>query len=240
VEALRVTLEGPTASFRYPHFIYGRQPSFGAPPPATLRGLVAAAQGGWEGTAGLEMACAFTFQARADDLETLHIAEAGGGRIPKGSSWPLNLVATPTPFRRETLFFPRLTLYIRGSPSHLDRLRRAFLQPRYALTLGRSQDLATVAEAEPVSLDRSAEAYLEPGLYPAAARSFLREGHVVMMPVSVSVPRRDRVRWDRFIVTERRVTVDRQVPELWVDPAAETWRGRRRGVVFLGALGPAP
>lgn len=234
MDTLRVTMDGLTASFRHPHFIYGRQPSYSAPPPSTLYGLICAARGVMVPRRGLQVACVFHVAGRADDLEHLHIATAGSGR-PRGDwPYPVNLEATVTPFQRETLFFPRLELYFAAERDRLEELEHAFRCPRYALSLGRSQDLATVRAVERVDLRPIAGAYLEPGLYPASARRFLRTGHLVTMPVEVDLPERIGVRWGRFVVTDTRVRVNGTgSPELWLDPNIPLWKGAGRGLIFF-------
>ena len=47
MRVLKVTLEGITTSFRYPHFMVNVQPSYRMPPPATIYGHICSALGEW-------------------------------------------------------------------------------------------------------------------------------------------------------------------------------------------------
>jgi len=237
MEALVVRIDGLTASFRHPHFASGRQPSYTVPPPTTLYGLVSAALGDFPDRPSVRAACLFRSLGRGDDVEHLHIATPGSGRETKDWPWPRNLTAEVSPLRRETLFFPTLELYLTGEPSLLTRLEEAFRRPYYPVSLGRSQDVATVTHIARRQLIRSAAAYLEPGLYPASARRLTTSGHLVTMPAEMDPRDRSGLRWGRFLVIDERTTamdgVPDAPPEVWVDPERTTWRGAGQGVIFL-------
>ena len=45
MRVLRVLIEAPVTSFRYPHFLIGRQITYDMPPPSTIYGHVMSAVG---------------------------------------------------------------------------------------------------------------------------------------------------------------------------------------------------
>lgn len=114
-------MEGTTCSFRYPHFLVGRQPTYPLPPPATIYGHICSALGEWIDPQSLEFAYSFTHAGRADDLEHIHVATVGSGRPTKEWVHPVNLDVTVSPLPREIFVFPQMTLYLR-SQGALDRL----------------------------------------------------------------------------------------------------------------------
>jgi CRISPR-associated protein Cas5t len=59
LKAAKIVIEGPVASFRYPHFLIGRQISFDMPPPSTIYGHIASAVGEWLDAAGIKFAYNF-------------------------------------------------------------------------------------------------------------------------------------------------------------------------------------
>lgn len=234
MRALVAVVEGLTASFRHPHFVYGRQPSFGAPTPTAIYGLLSAAWGDWIDARGLRFACRFRCLAHVDDVEHLHILTRGSGRLRPDYPWPVNLEGQVTPFRREVLAFPRLELALASggegsSTVSLEELAAALSTPRYALSLGRSQDLATVTSLRLAELRPVREARLEPGLYPSSARTFLREGYLQTMPTAISVPDRARVEWGRFIELHEPARVVCEDDEtLWAESVVAEGGGPQR------------
>ena len=88
----RVEVEGPTTSFRYPHFLVGRQPTYEMPPLATLYGHICSAVGEWLDPSGLRIGFRFTYTAKADDKEQIHIitASAPRAKLP-GTDMPANV-----------------------------------------------------------------------------------------------------------------------------------------------------
>src|SRR5690349_16743254 len=147
MRVLKVELEGMTTSFRYPHFLVGRQPSLPLPPPATIYGHISSALGYWPDPASVQFAYSFRCAGRVDDLESQHIVGASSGRF-KG--YPKNLEGNINPTYRQVLLSPRLSLYLLAD--NLEHYLQAFRQPRYAVVLGRSQDLATYTRVEMIEL----------------------------------------------------------------------------------------
>jgi CRISPR-associated protein Cas5t len=252
VRALRVEAEGLTTSFRYPHFLVGRQPSFRMPPPATIYGHICSAAGEFIDPVGLRFGYVFTFEGIADDLETLHIATVGRGNMPNDRSLPRNLDVTTNPVPRELLLFPRLTLYI-DAPESLERLYRAFREPRFVVVLGRSQDLMSYRRVDVVELEEAEGAYLESTLLPWSFRPRVRAGVGVTMPRFIDPEDRKRVIWSAFVVLEERVwmALPGQEPgsgryfvraagsdeRVWIDPETPVLRGLRRGVIWHDFVG---
>jgi CRISPR-associated protein Cas5t len=140
LDAIRVTLTAYTASFRVPSLV-GHQLTLTVPPLSTIYGLLSAAAGRWalpEAVAWLAYRCAYA--TKATDLEAIRTVERS------------QLQATPRFVQRdvivrEFLSLPRLTLYL--PPEWEARFRR----PRYALLLGRTQDIGAVEAIVSVKLE---------------------------------------------------------------------------------------
>lgn len=211
LDTLRVVVEGPVTSFRYPHFMQGVQPSYAMPPPATLFGHVCSALGEPAAPESFRIALHFTSEGRFTDYEHIHLF----GREPKLS-----------PFRRELLFRPRLTLYI-DRPDWLDAFRR----PRYVVALGRSQDLMRYSAVDVVALRREATAYAEHTLLPYSMAGYVQGMIALTMPRFLTA-RRD-VSWGQYaMIREPRALLPEAGPQ-WIDPDAPLWRGLPRAVVWL-------
>ncbi len=137
MQVLRARIVGWVTSFRYPVFVTGVQPSLPVPPLSTIFGLLSAARG-WPVTPShVSVGYVFFTSGRATDLETIY----------ELSSTPLR--AKSNVVKRGLLYKPELYLY-------LDDLsfEEALRSPAYPLLLGRSSDLALVAELEQVTLKR--------------------------------------------------------------------------------------
>ncbi len=234
MRVLRIVAEGPTTSFRYPHFIMQVQPTFLAPPPATIYGHVASALGDWFDPAGVRFAYHFTYRAKVRELEhTILLAPAGGkmGDLPRAMEGPVN------PFRREVLFLPRLTLYL-NRPEWID----AFRSPSYAVVLGRSQDLFTYTAIDTVELEEADEAYFEHTLLPYDVNRHTGRGFAVLMPRYIDGANRRQPTFERYVVIQERVATttdflyfgDRPPGRFLIDPDSPEHNGLRRGLSFLG------
>jgi CRISPR-associated protein Cas5t len=199
MSVLRVVAEGQTTSFRYPHFMQGVQPTFRMPPPATLYGHVCSVLGDWVDPTGVEFAVHFRYQAEFEDLESTHVLTPAGGRL-QGTSHPKVLGGNINPFRRGILFRPRLVLYL-NRPDWLEAFRR----PRYAVALGRSQDLFTYRDVGVVALAHAGAAYFEHTLMPDDFARHTGAGQVVLMPRFVEVRARRHPRFERYLILQRRV-----------------------------------
>lgn len=69
---LRVLIEGWTASFRYPTFISGFQPTLPVPPLSTIYGLLSAVKGDLVTPEDTDVGFVFDFEAKSVDLETIY------------------------------------------------------------------------------------------------------------------------------------------------------------------------
>lgn len=247
MRVLRVELEAATASFRYPHFLVGRHPTFAMPPPATLYGLVCAAVGDYVLPETLCLGFMFTYEAQASDFEHLHIITPKGARTKfdwQGRKLSYNTEGQVNPTTRDFLFNARLTLYI----NRLD-FAGAFRSPYYAVSLGRSQDLATIRRIDEIELSPADCAYLEHTLLPAEERLWLGSGIVLTLPRFLDPTRAREPRFDHYLMLRERIYAHREpdhalrselgellvraLPdgrELWVDPDTPAYHGAHRAV----------
>lgn len=132
----RIHLRGWTASFRYPMFISGFQPTLPFPPLSTIYGLLSAAKGELVTPKDTDFGFIFTSRGKAVDVETIYEL-----------SEPLR--AKSNVCKREVLFEPELYLYI-PKPEFADCLHK----PYYPLLIGCSTELAVVEEIKEVELEQ--------------------------------------------------------------------------------------
>lgn len=208
LDVLRVQIEGVVTSFRYPHFVQGVQPTFDFPPPATLFGHVCSALGTQLPRDSFRVGLHFTYVSRFRDYEHTHMV----GRVVKLS-----------PFERELLFQPRLTLYL-DRPDWIDAFRR----PRYVVTLGRSQDLMTYRDVRVLRLEAAAASYVEQTLLPQPFVGLLDSYTVLHLPQWIT-PNRE-THWADYAAV--RTAQPWSEPAL-TDPTAPGWRGLPRAVIWL-------
>jgi CRISPR-associated protein Cas5t len=245
--AVRVEIRAPVTSFRYPHFLVGRQPSFDMPPPSTIYGHVASALGELPAPDSFRFGYHFTYRSRGSDYEHQHIITAGRSRQvfqSGGRDYPVSVNATVQPHARDFLFQPRLVLYLDNAS-----LGAAFRAPVFPVILGRSQDLAEIVEVRELELIEQPGAYLEHTLLPFAYRQRLGMGFTVWMPRYIGPPPERRPYFDQFITLRERVyggevessdtlgirRLLRQPGEglsWWIDPLTPVDRGVQRAVVF--------
>ena len=134
MKALRILIKGWTASFRFPGFISGYQPTLPVPPLSTVYGLISAAKGEFVGAEDVSIGYVFTNEGKAVDIEVIYELSPG-------------LTAKSNVVKREFLLNPELYLYI-NDLSYETYFRR----PHYPLLLGRSGDLVSVVAIEKVEL----------------------------------------------------------------------------------------
>ncbi|AEC52740.1 hypothetical protein PNA2_1825 [Pyrococcus sp. NA2] len=130
---IRVKLKSWTASFRYPTFQSGYQPTLPVPPLSTIQGILSAARG--EIVSFREVpfiGYVFISEGRGLDLERIYALGKPETDVIK----------------REILFNNTLYLYLP------DEWERYFRKPRFQLLLGRSSDIATVEEIKKIDLER--------------------------------------------------------------------------------------
>lgn len=236
---LKVELEGLTTSFRYPHFMAGRHPTFPMPPPATLYGQICSAVGDWVDPKGLEFGYVFTHEGIAQDIEHCHILEVSKSRRNfewQEAEYPANIEGVVNPFRRDFFFRPRLTLYL-NRPDWLEHFR----SPRYAVVLGRSQDLATYTRVTVVELQQSEQAYYEHTLLPYDEwRTRIGRGVSLVMPRFLDYYHKREPQFERYIALQERVHTngeavlhyEGQSLRHWIDPETPEWQGVQRGVAL--------
>lgn len=235
MRVLKIVAEGVTTSFRYPHFIQQVQPTFPMPPPATIYGHIASALGNWFDPAGVQFAYHFTYAAKIRELEHTILLSASSGKL-KDTALPKVLEGNVNPFDREILFQPRLTLYL-NQPDWLNYFR----SPRYAVVLGRSQDLFTYTYVETVELSQDDHAYFEHTLLPYSATRQTNRGYAVLMPRYVDNFEGRRPSFARYFIVQERIHSnqflwfgERTAEECyWIDPATTASKGDHLGLQFL-------
>lgn len=199
LKVLRVQIEGVTASFRYPHFLVGRQPTYAMPPPSTILGMIGGAIGAYPTRQDYQFAYTFKCERnRVDDLETIWSIEANTSTRGLSKDYNINAVSNVLP--REWLIHPKMTLYISGD--NLDVLELAFKAPCYAPVLGRSQDLVTYTRVEQVELTQAISGRLHEGLYPMVLREDIPYGASVMMPKFIDPDNRWDVNWEWYVTLD--------------------------------------
>lgn len=131
----RIHIRGWTASFRYPAFISGRQPTLPVPPLSTIYGMISAAKGALVTPEDVRIGYVFESNGKAVDLETIYELED-------------HLKAKSNVCKRELLFEPSLYLYVEKR-EYADVFRR----PHYPLLIGRSTELAMVEEVKEITTE---------------------------------------------------------------------------------------
>ncbi|CUU55438.1 CRISPR-associated protein Cas5t [Parafrankia irregularis] len=135
VQALRVELYAPVASFRDPMFPRVTR-CLPVPPPSTVRGMLAAASGNTRELAVFGMAASSS--GHGVDLETYHPIAADGSN-PAIAGRVRTVKGGATVRERPFLTDVRLTLWIPEADGR--RLEPALRRPVWGLRLGRSQDV---------------------------------------------------------------------------------------------------
>lgn len=236
MRVLKVVAEGLTTSFRYPHFMQGVHPSYPMPPPATIYGHICSALGEWFDPTGVRFAYTFTHAGEVRDTEHIIVLKPATGKLPE-TALPKVLEGNVNPFERHLLFRPRLTLYI-----NRPEWEPAFRSPRFAVVLGRSQDLFTYTEVKTVELQQAERAYFQNTLVPHEMALQMGRGLTVLMPRFLDYRDNRQPSFAQYVVvTERVVLPNDDVPRFvdlhygpyWVDLAAPTYNGIPQGLAFL-------
>jgi len=129
---IRIKLRSWTASFRYPTFQSGYQPTLPVPPLSTIQGILSAARGEIISFGEISyVGYVFKSEGKGIDLERIYA---------------LGKTETDV-IRREVLFNNTLYLYLP------DEWEKYFKRPKFQLLLGRSSDIATVEKIENVKLE---------------------------------------------------------------------------------------
>lgn len=241
MRVLKVVAEGITTSFRYPHFIQGIHPTFQMPPPATIYGHICSALGEWFDPTGVQFAYHFTHQgqARNKDLEHIILLTPSTGYLP-GTKIPKVLEGLVNPFERDLLFQPRLTLYI-----NRPEWETAFRSPRYAVVLGRSQDLFTYTSVSVIDVRQEERAYFEHTLLPHDMALQIQRGVTVLMPRYLDYARHRTPAFERYVVIHEQVLLPPEPDDdtyrfshlsygpYWVDPTTPQVKGAHMGLAFI-------
>ena len=254
MQVVRIEMEGPTTSFRYPHFIWGRHPTFEMPPPATIYGHLCSAVGEWVDPSEVLFGYRFTHEGKGEDLEHVHAVAAGTRRPIRERGQvvfpdPVNITGNINPLTREFLFYPKMTLYV--SPV---RYAESFRSPHYPTILGRSQDIMSYKSVEVVNLVRARSAYYEHTILPWEMRVRTHWGVTILMPKYVDYSRGREPTFERYVILQNRVVLrppeESQVDLLaeersviryegealdhWVDPDSPEHGDAKRGVWMHG------
>ena len=174
MQVARIEIRGWTASFRYPAFISGFQPTLPVPPLSTIYGLLSAAKGELVTPNDTKVGFVFLSKAKAVDLETIYELH----------DTPLR--ANTNVVKREFLYNPQLFLYVENT-SFLEYFRA----PYYPLLLGRSTELAMVVKSELFELEEQDELQVGGSVFPFDLKMGLA-GTIQALPTHFSdeVPRR--------------------------------------------------
>lgn len=245
MRVLKIQLEGVTASFRYPHFMWGKHPTFLMPPPATIYGHICSALGDWIEPEGILFAYVFTHNGIHEDLEHCITLQPSTGRFPREGEFlemgglRKNLEGNINPLKREFLFQPRLTLYI-NRPDWVE----AFRHPHYPVLLGRSQDLATYTQVTTTELRPADHAYYEHTLLPWSWRTRTIKCITYNMPRYVDYRNGRRAFFRQYLALTERVEdlleyEDKPISH-WVETTSQERDGKRRGLVPLSFVGEEP
>lgn len=240
MDVLKVVAEGITTSFRYPHFMHQIHPTLPMPPPATIYGHIASALGEWFEPDGVSFAYHFTYSATSKDLEHIIVLSPATGKLEESQA-PKVLEGRINPFERQLFFQPKLTLYI-----NRPEWASAFRSPKYAVVLGRSQDLFTYTQVKTIKLEQDERAYFEGTLLPYKANRFTNHGIAILMPRYIDYHAGRRPTFERYFVVQDRINTDKDFlwfgerPEVryWIDPESPEIEQSRRGLSFLGFVGP--
>ncbi|WP_255308221.1 CRISPR-associated protein Cas5 [Streptomyces marincola] len=189
--AWRAEFHAPVASFRDPLFP-GLSHGLPLPPPSTVRGLLAAATGAPGEDTPFGMAA--WAEGAGVDAETYHPIALGGAN-PAVSGRVRAVKGGMTIRDRPFLVGLHLTVWLPepGGERIADALRR----PRWALRLGRSQDIVHISDIERVELEPAAEAPVGHTLAPAGGHD-LESAQEHRMAAGVSADRLS-TRWADYL-----------------------------------------
>ena len=213
MKVVRAEIRGWTASYRVP-FLAVIQPTLQIPPPSTLYGILSAIAGHPIGPEDTAVGFVAPYQAKAQDIErTYQIGEEG--KIEK-----ISIV------KKEFLYEPELFLYV----TNLDL--QAYLQsPRYPILLGRSCDLAFLAETKEIELDPVEEVEFQYAILPYPWSGISAPIMALPLAFTDTVPRRAIGVQPYYLIDGKKVKVRKEGgKQLFIDPEKQ-W-----GVYFHGHL----
>ena len=238
MRVLKVVAEGLTTSFRRPHFMHGIQSTFRMPPPATIYGHLCSTLGDVISPEGIAFAYHFTSRIGFNDIEHTHLVRESSGTLPE-TNYPKVLEGVVNPFKRELLFQPRLTLYL-NRPEWID----AFRSPRYAVVLGRSQDLFVYTSIQTIELQQAERAYFEHTLLPYDMAVRVGSGITELLPRYLDYERKRTPTFARYLLLDHRVYSDKfwkfekePTNTYWVDPTSSLENEAYLGLNFHTFVG---
>lgn len=131
-QIIRVEIKSWTASFRYPTFQSGYQPTLPVPPLSTIQGILSAAKGEIVSFSKISFV-GYVFESEGKGLDLERIYALGKPETDV--------------LKREILFDNTLYLYL---PSDW---KTYFRKPKFQLLLGRSSDIATIESIREIELE---------------------------------------------------------------------------------------
>ena len=169
---LRVLIEGWTASFRYPAFVSGFQPTLPVPPLSTIYGLLSSIKGEIVKPDELTIGFIFDYESKAVDLEQIYEIKSLTGNKS-------NII------KREFLVNPKMYLYVNDL-----EFRKYFESPFYHVLLGRSSDLAMIKSIDLVDLTKKSNVKLGKTILPFGTEGAY--GILQALPISFTedIPRK--------------------------------------------------
>ncbi len=185
----------------------------------------------------MQFAYHFTYQGVVSDVEHIIVLKPGKGKLP-GTKYPKVLEGNVNPFDRELLFNPRLTLYI-----NRPEWKSYFRSPRYAVVLGRSQDLFTYTQIEVIELEQTKDAYFEHTIVPHEWAVKVQRGVTVLLPRYLDYKRNRTPNFSRYLVVKERVlsntffTYAQSNDLYWIDPHSPVVEEKYRGLHFHSFTG---
>ncbi|KUJ94612.1 MULTISPECIES: type I-B CRISPR-associated protein Cas5b [Archaeoglobus] len=169
---IRVKIKSWTASFRYPTFQSGYQPTLPVPPLSTIQGILSAAKG---------EVVSFT-----EIPYTGYVFKSEGQGVDLERIYALGKPETDV-IRREILFDNTLYLYLP------DEWAKYFRKPKFQLLLGRSSDIATVENITEIELEEKPNVPVGGTIVPVTSGL---SGLVHALPVEFdysTIPRRAKI-----------------------------------------------
>jgi CRISPR-associated protein Cas5t len=173
MDFLRIRIRGWTASFRYPIFVSGYQPSLPVPPLSTIYGLISSVCGKIVTPNDTKVGYIFFSKGKTVDIETIY--ELSNSDLQCNT----NIV------KREILYEPELFLYV----SNLD-MASCFTNPVHSIVLGRSSDLASIENVNVLSLSEKTGVPCGGSIFPFPTEGI--SGIIQALPsfFSVDIPRK--------------------------------------------------
>ncbi len=169
---LRVLIESWTASFRYPAFVSGFQPTLPVPPLSTIYGLLSSIKGEIVKPEDIKVGYIFDYESKSIDIEQIYEIKALKGNKS-------NII------KREFLVNTKMYLYVDDL-----EFKKYFETPYYHVLLGRSSDLAMIKSIEIVDLEKKSNVKLGKTILPFGTEGAY--GILQALPVNFSddIPRK--------------------------------------------------